>query len=35
MRLAFRIQQNVPRLDVTMENSVLVRVVNRARDLRD
>src|SRR4029453_7713413 len=35
MRVAFCIQQNVPRLDVAMENSILVRVMNSARDLRD
>src|SRR5262249_8673400 len=31
----FLIQQNVPRLDVTVENSMFVRVVHGACDLRD
>jgi len=35
MRFAFCIQQNVPRFDVTMKNSVFMRVVNSACDLRD
>ena len=35
MRFAFCIEQNVPRLDVAMQNAVLVRVMNSARDLRD
>lgn len=32
-RLALRIQQDVPRLDVAMQNPALMRVVNGARDL--
>ena len=35
MRFAFCIEQNVPRLDVTMENSMFMRVMNNACDLRD
>src|SRR5436305_13615647 len=35
MRLAFCIEQNVSRLDVAMENSMFMRVMNRARYLRD
>ena len=35
MRFAFCIEQDVSRLDVTMENSVFMRVVNSACDLRD
>src|SRR5215469_18676568 len=31
MRFAFCIEQNVSRLDVTMENAVLMRVMNSAR----
>src|SRR5262245_26952636 len=35
MRFAFRIQQNVSRLDVAMENTVLMRVLNSMRYLDD
>jgi hypothetical protein len=35
VRFAFAIQQNVSRLNVTMQNTVLMRVVNGARDLGD
>ena len=35
MRFAFCIEQNVSRLDVAMQNAVLMRVVNGARDLGD
>src|SRR5262245_17542125 len=31
MRFALCVQQDVPRLDVTMENAVFVRVMNSAR----
>ena len=35
MRFAFLIEQNVPRLDVAMQNAVLVRVMHGARYFRD
>ena len=35
MRFAFCIQQNVPRLDVSMQYPVLMRVMDRARQLCD
>ena len=35
MRFAFCIEQNVSRFDVPMQNSVFMRVMNSARDLRD
>ena len=35
MRFAFFIEQNVSRLDVAMQNAVLMRVMHGARDLRD
>src|SRR5215831_12666580 len=35
MRFVFCIEQNVSRFDVAMENSVLVRVVDRTRHLGD
>src|SRR5437773_10949816 len=35
MRLAILVQQNIPRLDVPMQNPVLMRVMNRARYLCD
>jgi hypothetical protein len=35
MGFAFSIKQNVSRFDVSMQNTVLMRVVNGARDLGD
>ena len=35
MRFAFCIQQNVSRLDVSMQNAVFMRVMHGARDLGD
>ena len=35
MRLAVRIEQHVPRLDVAMENAVFMRVMDSARHLGD
>src|SRR5262245_46905146 len=35
MRFAFLIEQDVPRLNVAMENSMFMRVMHWARDLRD
>ena len=35
MRFAFSIEQNVSRLDVAMQNAVLVRVMNSARHFRN
>ncbi len=35
MRFAFLIEQNVTRLDVAMKDTVLMRIMDRARDLRD
>src|SRR5438552_10025926 len=35
MRFAFCIQQNVSRFDVTMQNSMFVRVMDRSRHLGD
>src|SRR5215831_19503209 len=35
MRFAVCIEQNVPRFDVTMQNSMFMRVMNRACDFRD
>src|SRR6516164_2892833 len=35
MRFAFCIEQNVPRLNVTMQNAVLMRVMHSARYLRN
>ena len=35
MRFAFCVEQNVTRFDVTMQNSVFMRVMHSARDLRD
>src|SRR4029434_8112603 len=35
MRFAFGVEQNVARLDVSMQNAVFMRVVNRARQFRD
>src|SRR6266436_478628 len=35
MRFAFRIEQDVSRLDITMQNSMFMRVMNGACDVRD
>src|SRR4029077_2792410 len=35
MRFAFRIEQNVPWLDVAMQNAVLMSVINGPRQLRN
>src|SRR5204862_686930 len=35
VRFTFCIEQNVPRLDITMENSMFMRVMNNACHLRD
>ena len=35
MRFAFCIEQNVPRLDVAMQNSMFMRVMHSACDFRD
>ena len=35
MRFAFLIKQNVTRLDVAMQDTVLMRIVDRACQLRD
>src|SRR5215831_19493449 len=35
MRFALSIQQNVSRFDVTVQNSVFMRVMHNARDFRD
>jgi len=35
MRFAFGIEQNIPWLDVSMNDAVLVSIMNRPRQLRD
>src|SRR5262245_27834432 len=35
MRFTFYVEQNVPRLDVPMQNSVFMRVMHSERDFRD
>jgi hypothetical protein len=35
MRFAFGIEQNIPWLDVSVNDSVLVSIMNRPRQLRD
>src|SRR5207244_13146550 len=35
MRLGFRIEQNVARLDISLQDAVFMRVMNSARELRE